>query len=555
MPEMIKASEQNIAKIFCNDYLFEIPVFQRPYAWEIEQIDELLDDLIFAMRRDDEDPYFLGSVVLIKGDKPNSQVVDGQQRLTTLTMLLCVLRELAEDSELKGALDEHILQQRNVLTGAEEVVRINLRDQDREFFYQNIQSGGRIGEFLKNTPQRKTDSQERIFENVKFLHEKLAGLAQEERRDLAVFIIRRCYLVLVNTSDMTSAYRIFSVMNDRGLDLSATDILKAEVIGKIENPDAQRTYAGKWEDIEQELGRERFGDLFAYVRTIYAKAKPRRSLVEEFREHVLSRHTATDFVDRILDQYDDAFKSVLGLPGGSITSTPQVAASLRHLHRLDNIDWIPPAMAFFHRYPQEVTKLDRFMKYLERLAYGLFILRTYVTERIGRYAAVLGDIENGDAIWQENGSLQLRVEEKTRILDTLDGPIYTLPRVSRPLLLRLDSLLTEAGVTHDHSIVSVEHVLPQNPAEGSKWLDDFSDEGRAYWTHRLANLVLLSHRKNSSASNLEFEHKKTEYFRHGGVTTFALTIRVVDTTEWTPAVLECRQRDLVGRLKTEWRLD
>ena len=555
MPEMIKAGEQNINKIFSNDYQFEIPVFQRPYAWEIEQIDELLDDLLYAMRRDEQEDYFLGSVVLIKSDKPNSQVVDGQQRLTTLTMLLCVLRELAEDREVKDSLDERIRQQRDVLSGAEELVRINLRAQDRNFFYHNIQSGGRIEGFLTNTPQRETDSQQRIFENVKRLHEALTGLSDDERRRLAAFIIQHCYLVIVTTSNMTSAYRIFSVMNDRGLDLLATDILKAEVIGDIENPDAQRMYAGKWEDIEQELGRERFGDLFAYVRTIYAKAKQRRSLEEEFREHVLSRHTATDFVDHVLDQYDDAYKSVLSLSGGNITSTPQVEACLRHLRRLDNNDWIPPAMAFFHRYPQDQAKLERFMKDLERLAYGLFLLRTYVTERIGRYAAVLSDIENGDSIGQENSFLQLRIEEKARIMDTLDGPIYTLPRVPRPLLMRLDSLLTDAGATYDHSIVSVEHVLPQNPAEGSKWLDDFSEEEQAYWTHRLANLVLLSHRKNSSASNLEFDRKKAEYFRRGGVTPFVLTTQVVDTEEWTPAVLERRQRDLVGRLKTEWRLD
>ena len=59
MPGTIKASEQNVEKIFCNDYLFEIPVFQRPYAWTTDEVDELLDDLLFAMRRDDNEAYFL----------------------------------------------------------------------------------------------------------------------------------------------------------------------------------------------------------------------------------------------------------------------------------------------------------------------------------------------------------------------------------------------------------------------------------------------------------------------------------------------------------------
>lgn len=130
-----------------------------------------------------------------------------------------------------------------------------------------------------------------------------------------------------------------------------------------------------------------------------------------------------------------------------------------------------------------------------------------------------------------------------------------LPRVPRPLLLRLDRLLAEAGAIYNHPIISVEHVLPQNPQDGSQWLTWFPDaEERSYWTHRLANLVLLSSRKNTRASNYEFNRKKTEYFQKGGVQTFALTSQVVSQDEWTPAVLEARQKQLLSKLEEEWRL-
>ena len=554
MPETIKASEQNLDKVFCDDYLFEIPVFQRPYAWTTDQVDNLLDDLLFAMRRDDEDPYFLGSVVLIKGDDAQSQVVDGQQRLTTLTMLLCAMRELA-DGEVKSALDNRIRQQRDVLSGANEVVRLGLRPLDRDFFYENVQADGGIPELLENTPARETDSQQRIYENVQYLHRNLVELGSDERANLAKFIIQQCYLVIVSTSDMTSAYRIFSVMNDRGLNLSATDILKAEVIGNITDAEKQRNYANKWEDIEQELGRERFGALFTHIRMIYAKAKQRRSLQEEFREQVLKEHSSADFIERVLDQYDDAYKSVLVLPNGSISNTPEVDIHLKHLHRLDNADWVPPALAFFHRNPYNQDELARFTKDLERLAYGLFIRRANINERIRRYAAVLRDIEQGGALWRDDGPLQLTEDEKTEIVRILDGPIYTLPRVPQPLLLRLDSLLADTGAIYDHSIISIEHVLPQNPAGGSQWRAWFpNNEERTQWTHRLANLVLLSFRKNTRASNWDFDRKKSEYFHRGGTAPFALTTQVVAEKEWTPAVLERRQRELVDALKKEWRL-
>ena len=556
MPETIKASEQNVVRIFSNDYLFEIPVFQRPYAWTKDQVDDLLDDLLFAMRRENAEPYFLGSIVLIKDDGADSQVVDGQQRLTTLTMLLCVLRELAEDEAVRSALDTRIRQQSDVLTGTKEVVRLGLRLQDREFFYDNVQNGGGVAHLLANSPARETDSQERIFENVKHLYKELTTLSAEERTQLAQFVVQYCYLVVVSTSDMSSAYRIFSVMNDRGLNLSPTDILKAEIIGTIAGTEDQETYARKWEDIEQELGRERFGALFAHIRTIYTKAKQRRSLQEEFREQVLNNRAPTDFIDRILDQYDDAYKSVLGLPGGSATITTQVDICLGHLRRLDNVDWIPLAMAFFYRNPNDRSGIESFIKDLERLAYGLFIRRANINERINRYAAVLRAIENGDDVRQENNALQLQSGEKTEILNVLGGSIYTLPRVPQPLLLRLDSLLADTGATYDHSIISVEHVLPQNPGNDSKWRRWYPDDTvRAKWMHRLANLVLLSRRKNTRASNWEFERKKKEYFQPGNITPFALTTEVLGETQWTEAVLERRQKRLVDKLKTEWRLD
>ncbi len=151
--------------------------------------------------------------------------------------------------------------------------------------------------------------------------------------------------------------------------------------------------------------------------------------------------------------------------------------------------------------------------------------------------------------------MQLSSAEKSEILNAIDGQIYLQIRVRRPLLLRLDSLLTDVGVRHNPSVITIEHVLPQNPRSGSKWLKDFpNEEVRTKWTHKLSNLVLLSHRKNSSAQNYDFDQKKEKYFKKGEMPTFALTVQVVDETEWTPDVLKRRQRKLINALKEEWRL-
>ena len=291
---------------------------------------------------------------------------------------------------------------------------------------------------------------------------------------------------------------------------------------------------------------------------IYRKDKLRGTLENEFQTHVLgvlNSEKATRFVDDELEPYADAYEIVSRASYQSTEDADGINALLRHLNRLDNFDWIPPAIVFYRRNTGNSERLLKFSLELERLAYGLFIRRANINERIERYAQVITAIENGSGLFEDGSPLQLSPAEKTDILERLNGGIYGQVRLRTPLLLRLDSIVAEEGASYQHPIVSIEHVLPQSPSEGSQWVTWFPDEEeRIRWTHRLANLVLLSRRKNSRASNFEFQRKKSEYFQKNGTTSFALTTQVVDESEWTPMILERRQGELIDALKREWRL-
>lgn len=104
-------------------------------------------------------------------------------------------------------------------------------------------------------------------------------------------------------------------------------------------------------------------------------------------------------------------------------------------------------------------------------------------------------------------------------------------------------------------MISVEHVLPQGPAEGSQWRKDFDEEAHLAWVHRLGNLVLLSHRKNSQANNYDFKDKKEKYFvGAGGAAPFVITMKVVSEPVWTIDTLERRQAEAVATLAALWDL-
>ena len=315
MPTTLVAHEQPISRIFNNDYVFRIPPYQRPYAWTTEQARELLDDIGDFMKSrpgevEEMPPYFMGSIVLIKNENlPDADVVDGQQRLTTLTLLLSAIR--ANVGSNAADITQLIYEKGSQILGTQDRFRLSLRDRDREFFQKYVQREGGFAQLLDQI-EVASDRQLNIRENARLFHARLTTLPETEQLRIAQFVVRRCYLVVVATPDLNSAYRIFSVLNTRGLDLTATDILKAQIIGSA--PEIQReVYTKKWEDTEEDLGRDAFGELFSHIRMIYRKAKPQGTLLDEFKEHVIKDMKPIHFIDEVLTPMANVYEELTRL--------------------------------------------------------------------------------------------------------------------------------------------------------------------------------------------------------------------------------------------------
>lgn len=560
MPKTLTAQEQSLSKIFSDDYLFRIPGYQRPYAWTTEQAGELIDDLLSFMQAsggqvEEMPPYFLGSIVLIKKDSlPESDVVDGQQRLTTLTILLAAIRASVSGPS-SSEITSLIYEKGSTLLGTRDRFRLTLRERDAEFFRVRIQKEDGLANVAAHL-EETTDSQKNIRQNAQLFLEKLREIPEVDRIRLAQFMVIRCYLVVVATPDLDAAYRIFSVLNSRGLDLSATDILKSEIIGGI--PAGQRdSYTKKWEDTEENLGREGFADLFSHIRMVYRRSKPKGTLIREFKEHVTELNQPAQFIDQVLVPMARAFDELSNEGYQSTSQAEAVNESLKWLNRLEFTDWMPPALAFAIRHRLQPDAMNIFFCDLERLAYGLLITKTGINERIERFSAITSSILQNADLYAAASPLQLTASEQTSACERLSGPFYESfsARARTTILLRLDSLVSGGGAQYDYKVITVEHVLPQTPSTDSDWATWFPDsDERNLWTHRLGNMALLTRKKNSSASNYDFDVKKEKYFTVGGVSPFVLTMQVLHQQEWTPDVLEVRQESLLDTMKEHWRL-
>lgn len=568
MTKTLEAHDKLIREIFEGSYQFEIPDYQRPYAWTTEQATELFDDLYSAMQ-DTRAPgvtsqYFLGSIVLIKNDRdPKALVVDGQQRLTTLTILFAALRSAWEAAGyLQGvkSVTPFLYDDGDEMLGKATGYRFTAREEDAAFFRQYIQEPGGIEKLVLST-DKLNDSRLRYRENATLLFNKAKSLAPDDRNALWRFLANECSLVVISTPDLEAAYRIFSVLNNRGLDLAPIDILKAEVLGsirRISGEDEARAYSKKWSEIESTLGRDAFGDLFGHIRTIYANQKQRATLVKEFQEHVTEYKTPIDLVDKVIKPYAEVWDFIRNADFEATEHAETINDYLSWLNRVDFKDWVPPALVYFKRFRQQPKRLAEFFQSLERLTYFLLVTKVGINERIETYAALTKEIEpeTFKGNWTALTTLALTDAQKRKFVAALDGDVYNdLPRARMALVLRLESLVRAPGVQLQDA-VSLEHVLPQTPPDGSNWLQWFPDESeREAWTHRLANLVPLDRSKNSSASNYDFAKKKDAYFMGKGTASpFVLTQEVRAKNEWTPMLLAERQKRLVGVLKDHWDL-
>lgn len=560
MSKKISGAEYPLAKIFSSDFDYSIPSYQRPYAWTDVQAGELFSDLYDFFLKEKDDTYFLGSIVLIKEDEnPDAEVIDGQQRLTTLTILLAAMTVRFE-GELRADFESYIREPGRASQGLKPKPRLALRERDRQFFTYYVQ-GLHLKELLALDPtQMDNESQRNIRRNAEIFMHRINthfGDSTQHLVEFGSFLVQRCFLVAVSTPSQKSAFRVFSVLNSRGLDLLPTDIIKSDIIGSIP-PAKQDEYTETWEELEVETGRDGFAEVFGHIRMIYAKEKARRALLEEFREKIIPNvSSAEDLVTKVVEPYTDAYLIAKQCQYVSASNAAEVNSFLHWLNRIDSSDWLPPAMRFLADKASDAAYVLWFLRKLERLAAVLHVCAYDVNSRIDRYASVLRALEAPHSIMSPIAEVELRPYEKDAMRRALDGDIYGLTARRRNyLILRLDSFLSDGAASYDPTLLTIEHVLPQTVAEGSQWATWWPSKAEQLaWVNRLANLVPLNRRRNSAAQNYDFETKKKAYFGgRSGVSSYVLTTQVLGTKEWTPAVVQTRQADLLGLLKEKWEL-
>ena len=253
MSQKIESDKLLVKDVFSK--WFRIPEYQRPYVWDKDQVVELLDDVMQAIRSSPDSQYFLGSLVLKKNSKEDGatkyeeyDLLDGQQRLTTLFLITAVIRDLTDDMELKQTCQQAIFQKENKYSGTPERLRIvfDIRDQVKEFIKEFIkEDGGTTKEEELKVKISNTEEDISIRNMSKAIITIKEYFSTNSIEDFFLYLRLNVLMIYVSADELDDAFRLFTVMNSRGVKLRNSDILKAENLGVIFRDDTKRLDCAK----------------------------------------------------------------------------------------------------------------------------------------------------------------------------------------------------------------------------------------------------------------------------------------------------------------------
>lgn len=565
---------------------FSIPEYQRPYVWGYEEINDLLDDLTFAQREKPESEYFLGSFVFQSKPAfpelgrmfPENDLLDGQQRMTTLLILLAVIRDLVVYSEVEALLKEEvretcqefIYQKGSSIKQVPERMRLvfSIRDKVQEFIDSHIKTTGGTNEeeTIAKIAEKASDvSVQNLAKAVLEIRKFFAENQDVKPENFLPFLVNKVLMIYVATEDLEDAFRLFMILNDRGIPLRNSDILKSINLGSLDNEADKIKYAKLWEEAEGELGDE-FERFLNHIRTILVKEKARLSLLQEFEDKIYNPKEKDKATGKkrpvllqkgkdtfeLIEKYLSHYKTLLDGQNYDEIGNFEFDNLIKvMLTGLPATDWLPPLLRYFDKFGY--SQLLKFLKKLDNKFSSDLIAQYTPTDRIEAMNDVIKAIDSANSVYDVFDSSCFNIDTVS-FMRVLDGPIYG-KRFARYILLKLDYYYQNQDQKMHFETLSVEHILPQNPAKNSRWLSDFPPEYLEEWTHKLGNLVLITRRKNTSQGRLDFVEKVSRYFEKN-IDTCPNSLRVLTKyKQWTPTELAENHSTVLTRIKEQYGIN
>lgn len=547
----INPNGTKIGKLFTNTR-YIVPKFQRDYSWKKDQIQEFWDDAYEVHQHKISDYFFGPMVLIVKESDSLIQIVDGQQRMTTVAILMSLIRDIVktQGNTVTSTKIEAYLRSTK-LAGTKVYDTITLNTNNQPFFEKFVVKEGIPTDKIDNQkPKNSVDR--KIYDAYKILYDRLSEKFDiTDSKILAQFLqdmLDAFSVMTITVGSEQDAYRIFATLNQRGLDLTIADLVKNYILEKSAKGDIEKNHNLWNQDVVQVLeNRELDVFLKHFWMAHYGYVTP-QNLYSEITKKIKTDSDVDDFLKKLVE--DAEIYAAIKNPEMSYWGDDNTINSLNELNILRS-DSVQPLLIIAKKNWSDKKRFMNLTKACVNIHFrAKSIGDTSAGEMVHKMVEITQKVRTGkftlDDILKEFGKMDISNDEfehsvrydsfsrseATYILSKIEGHLSGKYNVKK---------FTDAA--------TLEHILPQTLTK--EWKSDFSEEEHEKYLNRIGNLTILHGIPNKKIKNSSFQEKKKTYAQQ---TDIRITKDLCKEKKWAKREIEGRSEDFAKIVSKIWNL-
>ena len=554
----MKASERKITKLFSeSDTVFSIPVYQRDYNWQEKQCQRLFKDILQTGKNEKVSSYFLGSIVYIHdgiygvGEK-EFHVIDGQQRMTTLTLLF-----LAIYFKLKGTIlakdADKIYNQYVVNPYSEKEIKLKLLPPEENLYILNKISHNKFNE-LEAFQDRN------MLKNYLFFEKELENLSFDDMKHLSNGIEKLIYIDIALEKGKDDPQKIFESLNSTGLDLSQGDLIRNYILMDLERGEQNRIYKEIWIPIENNCKVSDGSEITSYVsdfirdyltlKTEKISSKPK--VFETFKAYYEKEN---DEKLEDMKKYSEAYSYIIK---PSLEKDRDIQRELDYLKSLDKTVINTFLIGILKDYKDNILEKDELVNMLILLQ--SYLWRRYITEKPTNalnkiFQGMYGKISRSgnyyenlvDILMAEDFPTDEELESALKLKN-----VYKDKEKLNYVFKKLENYNHNELIDFENEKITIEHIFPQKPNKA--WKENYSDnelEQMISFKDTISNLTLTG--SNSNLSNKAFHEKRDDEVHGYKNSKLYMNKYLGRLEEWNLLSMEARFESLYDDIIKIWK--
>lgn len=552
--------------ILGNGKIYRVPLFQRDYSWEEDNWEDLWNDLLYSFRHDE--PHYMGSIVLqsIGESERQFQIIDGQQRFSTLSILALAVIKTIQDLAEKGIETEANQERVEILTrqfiGQKDPASLTYSsklflNENNDGFYQS-----RLIQFRQPVSISKlSDSEKLLWNAYRFFLNRLDDLfkinpkGEEITKFLTHFVADNLRFIQITVKDELNAYTVFETLNSRGVDLTATDLLKNFMFSLVsKSPSDLAVVKTQWKKIVDAIGLKKFPVFLRHYLNSRRELVPKEYLFKAVKQIVKKDSDVLDLLDHLESQA--YIYNALSNPYDDYWKTDKDTEELINALTLFNVtQCYPLLMASFEKLP--IVEFKKVLRAVVNLSFRYNVIGKLQTNRMEEvYNRVAIDIFSvrltlAKDIIAELQDIYLQDDEFRKYFElrSFNTNNSQQKKIVRYILYKLNAQLPDgAKFDFETDEGTIEHILPESLNED--WRTEFTEEQHSKYLFMIGNLTLLEPTKNNKeAAAKPLLEKKAIYES----SKYAITKQITNQT-WTTKMIEHRQIGLAKTACGVWKI-